>query len=421
MRFPDPSPYSHHWAHDPSIVFLNHGSFGGTPRIVMEAQRTWRDRMERELVKWFVEEHWQAIDQARRALGMFLNCPWDSIAPIPNATQAVATVFANTKLSPGDEVLVTSHEYPACQNNARWWAGKQGATVVVADIPFPIRVAQDAIDAIMARVSPRTKLVMLSHITSSSGLVLPVETIVPELERRGIRTLIDGAHAPGMVRVNLGTLGASYYTANCHKWLCSPKGSAFLYVRPDLQPGFRPLALSNDAEKPKHGRAQFLTEFEYVGTNDMTAFYSIPDAIRVMGAMVAGAPETGDASDGTSTSWRALMRHNRDLCLRGRDVICKRLNIAPPAPDEMIASICTMILPPHPPTLRDKLSQRPTKYHDALWDTLLEKWRIQVPIWTVAATGHRTCRIATQVYNTLEQYEYLAEALASELEAEKML
>lgn len=413
MQFPKPSAYAAHWAHDPSVVYLNHGSFGGTPRVVMEAQRAWRDRMERELVRWFVEEHWQAIDQARRALGVFLNCPWDSIAPIPNATQAVATVFANTRLSPGDEVLITSHEYPACQHNARWWASKQGANVVVADIPFPIRSAGEVTEAILAKVTARTKLAMLSHVTSSSGLVLPVEEIVPALEKRGVRTLIDGAHAPGMVPVDLGALGASYYTANCHKWICSPKGSAFLYVRPELQEGFRPLALSNDAEKPKAGRAQFLTEFEYVGTNDMTAFYAIPDAIRVMGGMVAG-------RDGAS-GWTSLMRHNRELCLKGRDIICKRLGIEPPAPDGMIGSICTMVLPPHPSALRERLAQRPTKYHDALWDVLLEKWRIQVPIWTVAKTGHRTCRIAAQVYNSVEQYEYLAEALAVELEAERGL
>lgn len=379
----------------------------------MEAQRAWRDRMERELVRWFVEEHWQAIDQTRRALGGFLNCPWDCIAPIPNATQAVATVFANTRLSSGDEVLITSHEYPACQNNARWWASKQGASVVVADIPFPIQSAGEVTAAILAKVTARTKLAMLSHVTSSSGLVLPVEEIVPALEKRGVRTLIDGAHAPGMVPADLGALGASYYTANCHKWICSPKGSAFLYVRPELQEGFRPLALSNDAEKPKAGRAQFLTEFEYVGTNDMTAFYAIPDAIRVMGGMVAG-------RDGAS-GWTALMRHNRELCLKGRDIICKRLGIEPPAPDGMIGSICTMVLPPHPAALRERLAQRPTKYHDALWDVLLEKWRIQVPIWTVAKTGHRTCRISAQVYNSVEQYEYLAEALATELEAERGL
>jgi isopenicillin-N epimerase len=209
-----------------------------------------------------------------------------------------------------------------------------------------------------------------------------------------------------MIYVDLGALGASYYTANCHKWICSPKGSAFLHVRPDLQQGFRPLALSNDAEKPKAGRAQFLTEFEYVGTNDMTAFYAIPDALRVMGAMVEG-------------GWTGLMRHNRELCLKGRDIICKRLGIQPAAPDDLIGSICTMILPRHPPELRARLATRPTKYHDALWDRLLEKWRIQVPVWTVAQTGHRTCRISAQLYNSLEQYEYLANALASELEAER--
>ncbi|MFO0856786.1 MAG: aminotransferase class V-fold PLP-dependent enzyme [Phycisphaerales bacterium] len=406
---PAPSDFAAHWDIDPNTVYLNHGSFGATPRVVLEAQRAWRSRMESELVKWFVEEHSGAIDQSRKALGQFLNCDWDCIAPVPNATIAVATVFANANLSPGDEVLITDHEYPACQNNARWYAGKHGATVTVAKIPFPIRSADEVTNAILAAVTPRTKYALLSHVTSSSGLIFPLEHIVPALEAKGIRTLVDAAHAPGMVPgINLRTLGASYYTANCHKWICSPKSGAFLFVRRDLQSNFRPLALSNNAEQPKQGRSQFLTEFEYIGTQDMSAFYAISDAIRVMNGMVPA-------------GWPEVMRRNHDLCLKGRDILCNALGMTPAAPDAMVGSICTMILPPHPKDLQARLSQRPTKYHDALWDTLLAKWKIQVPIWTVANTGHRTLRISAQLYNSVEQYEYLAKAIKTELEAEKSL
>lgn len=403
---PSPSEFSCHWDIDPNTVYLNHGSFGAAPRLVLEAQRSWRSHMESELVKWFVEEHSEAIDQSRRALAEFLSCDWDCIAPVPNATIAVATVFSNANLGPGDEVLITDHEYPACQNNARWYAAKRGATVTVANVPFPVTSPRDITDAILSKVTSRTKIALLSHVTSSSGLIFPLEQLVPALESKGIRVIVDAAHAPGMVpSINLRALGASYYTANCHKWICSPKSGAFLFVRRDLQDNFRPLALSNNAEQPKQGRSQFLTEFEYIGTQDMSAFYAISDAIRIMNGMVPG-------------GWPQVMRDNHNLCLKGRDILCNALGMKPTAPDSMVGCICTMILPPHPKDLQSKLSQRPTKYHDALWDVLLAKWGIQVPIWTVANTGHRTLRISAQLYNSLAQYEYLAKALKTELALE---
>lgn len=404
---PSPSEFACHWDIDPETVYLNHGSFGAAPRLVLEAQRAWRARMERELVKWFVEEHPPAIDQARRALGQFLSCDWDCIAPVPNATLAVATAFSNANLIQGDEVLITDHEYPACQNNARWYASKSGASVTVANVPFPVASASDLTNAILSKITSRTKLALLSHVTSSSGLIFPLEHVVPALESMGVRVIVDGAHAPGMVpTVNLSKLGASYYTANCHKWICSPKSGAFLFVRRDLQDGFRPLALSNNAEYPKQGRSQFLTEFEYIGTQDMSAFYSISDAIRVVNAMLPA-------------GWPEVMQRNHALCLKARDLLCRALGMTPTAPDSMVGSICTMILPPHPKELHSRLSKRPTKYHDPLWDALLQKWGIQVPIWTVADTGHRTLRISAQLYNSIEQYEYLANALREELANER--
>jgi isopenicillin-N epimerase len=165
------------------------------------------------------------------------------------------------------------------------------------------------------------------------------------------------------------------------------------------------MVLSNNAEHPKEGREQFLTEFEYVGTNDLSAFYCIPDALRCMETIHAG----GVAG---------VMAHNHALVMEGRRILCDRLGVAPPAPEELIGSIATIILPAHDPDRQARLAQRSTKYHDALWDTLLHSWRIQVPVWTVPGSGSRTLRISAQLYNSVEQYEYLAEALASELAAE---
>lgn len=400
---PTPSQFAHHWAIDPAVCFLNHGSFGGTPRQVLARQDALRAQMEAETIKFFVEDFFDLMDRARKALAGFLHCNWEDFAPIPNATIAVATVLDSLvdagRIGKGDELLINEHEYPACQNNFRRAARRCGASVVTAAIPFPCPSPAAAAEAVMSRVTPRTKLVLLSHVTSPTGIILPIEQLVADLERRGIITLVDGAHAPGMVPgLNLTTLNASFYTANCHKWICSPKGSAFLHVRKDMQAITRPLALSNNAEKPKAGRSQFLTEFDFQGTADYTPFMTIPAAIEFMSGLLPG-------------GFDAVMQHNHRLCLAGRDLICRELGITPPAPDSMIGSISTMILPPHDEATRTRLAQRPSKYHDAIQDALLSRFRVQVPFWGLAGKPERFLRISAQLHNSMEQYEYLAQAV----------
>ncbi len=399
-----------HWLHDPSVTYLNHGSYGGTPVPVLAAQSALRDRMERELIRFFVEDYESLADRARHALADFLRCDWDCIAPVPNATFGVTTVVEHLAtsgyLKPGDQILTNSHEYPACQNNLRRAASRCSAVVVNADIPFPIRAADEAVAAILNKVTPRTRLALISHVTSPTGLVLPIESLVPTLEARGVRTLIDGAHAPGMIPLDLAALNPSYYTANCHKWICSPKGSAFLYVRRDLRDGLRPLVLSNNAEKPKPGRHQFLTEFEYVGTQDYTAFLAIPAAIDFMASLVPG-------------GWSEIRQRNHDLCLEGRGILCDRLGLTPPAPDSMIGSISTLVLPPHEPERHARLMARPSRYHDALQDALIARHGVQVPIWGLAGQPARFVRISAQLNNSADQYHKLAAALSAELAAER--
>jgi isopenicillin-N epimerase len=408
---PAPSEFARHWAIDPGVCFLNHGSFGGTPRVVMAAQDALRARMEAETIRFFVKDFTDLVDRARRSLAAFLRCDWDELAPVPNATVAVATVLDSLVdeglIAPGDELLTNDHEYPACQNNLRRAARRSGAKVVTAELPFPCPSPDAMIDGIMAKVSARTRLVLLSHVTSPTGLVMPVERIVRELESRGIMTLVDGAHAPGMVKgLDLRALGASFYTANCHKWICSPKGSAFLHVRKDHQDRIRPLALSNNAEKPKPGRSQFLTEFEYVGTSDYTAFMCIPEAIEFMSGLLPG-------------GFDEVMDRNRRLCLEGRDIICRELGITPPAPDSMIGAICTMILPPHDEARRLRLAKRPSVYHDAIQDEMLRRHSIQVPFWGLPSKPDRFVRISAQLHNSTAQYEALAHAIKALLEDER--
>lgn len=399
MQFPSPSALASHWALDPSICFLNHGSFGATPRAVLAAQNRLRAQMESEPIRFFVEDFHELMDAARRAIGTFVGCPWTSVAPVTNATVAVATVIQALvdagAIGPGDEIVVNEHEYPACLNNIRRPAKRAGATVVSAPLPFPCPTEYAAAEAIMAKVSSKTRLVLVSHVTSPSGLVMPIARLVSELNARGILSLIDGAHAPGMLPgLSVEKLAPSFYTANMHKWVCSPKGSAFLYVREDLQQIMRPLALSNNAEKPRAGRSQFLTEFDFQGTADYTSFMAIPEALMFMSGLLPG-------------GWPALMNHNHNLCIQGRNLLCERLDITPPAPDGMIGSICTLILPER----FGPVPARATKYHDATQDDILQQYRIQVPFWGIPTSPARYMRISAQAYNSLAQYEYLADAL----------
>lgn len=415
LAFPQSSALARRWAIDPAVCYLNHGSYGATPRVVLAAQRGVQDAMEADAVRFFVEDLMPRMDRSREALARVVRCAPECIAPITNATQGVATVFANVDLKPGDEVLVTSHEYPACRNIANFAAKRAGAAIVVAPIPFPCPGPDAVVSAVLNAVTDRTRIAMISHVTSGSGMVLPIERIVPSLESRGVRVLVDGAHAIGMLPLDLGgggeALNPSYYVTNCHKWLCTPKGSAMLYVRRELRDGFRPLVLSNNAENPKPGREQFLTEFEYCGTSDPSGFMVIPEAIEFLESLMPGGLE-------------GLMRHNRAMALEARRVICDILGVTPPCPAEMVGSIATILMPAHEPERARRLAARPSKYHDALQDLLIREYRLQVPVWGVTGPDGgwlRCCRIAAQAYNAPEQYRYAAAALATELERERAL
>lgn len=419
LPLPRPSEFARHFQLDPGMVFLNHGSFGATPRIVHDAQRGFMAEIERDPVAFFVERLSDEFDKARAAIAPLLGCGTGDIVFVPNATQAVATVLDNLApmLKPGDEVLANTHEYPACMNNLRRIAGRAGATVVVPELPFPVKSADELAGAILGSVTPRTRVAMISQTTSPSGLVLPITKIVRALEDRGIITIVDGAHGVGFTPLDIASYGCSYYTTNCHKWLCTPKGVAVLYVREDRRgapyPGaggaFRPMVLSNMAEKPRPGRSHFHTEFDYVGTTDVSAIMTIAPTIAFLQGLVPG-------------GLAGVMERNHALVIRGRDTICRVLGTEPAAPDALLGSLATIPLPRHPAELAARLAQRPTRYHDALQDRLVQHWKIQVPLWSAPpGSPNRVVRISAQIYNTPEQYEYLAGALREELAGEARL
>jgi isopenicillin-N epimerase len=260
-------------------------------------------------------------------------------------------------------------------------------------VPFPLQDPQQVVDAVMAAITPRTRLFLLDHVTSPTGVVLPVETLVPWMESRGIAVLVDGAHAPGMVPLNLNELGASYYTGNCHKWLCTPKGSAFLHVRRDLQANFRPLVISHGANAMRTDRSRFRLEFDWTGTMDPTPFLVIPDALQFLASLQTG----GIAGH---------MRIIRERALQGRHILTQALNIDMPAPDSMIGTLAAFPLPDDPGDPSDH-----PLYLSQLQLQLKREFGIQIPIIPWPRHPRRLVRFAVQRYNSLDQLIYLAHAL----------
>ena len=393
------------WALDPAVTFLNHGSFGACPRAVLEAQRRWRERMEAEPVRFLALDLEDLLADARERLASFVGAAADDLAFVPNATAGVSTVLRSLRFAPGDELLTTDHEYNASLNALRFAAARDGARVVVAHVPFPATDPGEAVAAVLAAVTPRTRLALLDHVTSPTALVLPIRELVDGLADRGVDTLVDGAHGPGMLPLDLDAIGAAYYTGNCHKWLCAPKGSAFLRVRRDRQPWIRPLAISHGANARRSDRSRFRVEFDWTGTADPTAWLSVPDAIDTVGAM---------APDG----WPGIMAANHALALEARDILCDTLAVEPPAPDRMLGSMATVPLPvgdgpagaqgDRALALESALRERGFEVPVIPWPS---PWLIDSGDLPPSTPGGIAVRVSAQRYNRRDQYQALGEAL----------
>jgi isopenicillin-N epimerase len=311
---------------------------------------------------------------------------------MPNATTGVNTVLRSLEFEPGDEILITDHIYNACRNAATLVAERSGARVVTAGIPFPIRSADEVVDAIVDRVSSRTRLLLVDHVTSPTALVYPITRIVAEMAERGIDTLVDGAHAPGMIPLDVNAIGAAYYTANAHKWMCAPKGAAFLHVRRDRQADIVPTVISHGANSPRTDRSRFRLLFDWTGTTDPTPHLAIPTAIDTMASLVPG-------------GWPALMQHNHRLALHARDLLIGALSIGPPAPDGMLGAMATV-------PLSDAAGHPLPSQRTAVQEWLWEDQRIEVPVSVWPEWPHLILRVSAQIYNRVDQFERLATALS---------
>lgn len=393
-----------HWSIRPGLTFLNHGSYGAVPNVVLKHQSDLRLRMEQDAVRFFKVDLENLMDDMRARVGAFLGCPGPTLAPMVNATVALATILRQESFRPGDEILVTDHEYMSGINELERICAATGAKVVRAAVPFPATSPDDVVSAVQSAISPRTRFMMVSWITSATSLIFPIRKLIALGRHHGITTLVDGTHAPGQIPVDIADLNPDYFVGSGHKWLSAPKGTGFLYVPLERQANFRPICLSSRAHKVRPERPLFLRDFDYMGTDDYSGILSVPAAIDFMGSVLPG-------------GWNALYAQNHDLVIRGVEVLQNALGLPVCGPESMIGTMATLVLPDPP------AGSRPTKYDDALQDALVERHGVVVPIWQFQPLGAtkplRVLRISAQVYNSIEDYHRLADALGEELTREK--
>ncbi len=385
-----------HWQLEASIAFLNHGSFGACPLPVIAAQNEIRDELERNPDHFFIREYEMRVHSTRSAVAQFVHADVEDVVLVPNATAGVNAVLRALPLASGDELLVLDDAYNACRQAMNYIADRTGAKIVVVAGGFPPAPPDDIVEQVVAAVTPRTRLALLDHVASSTSVIYPLQRLVRALQDRGVDTLIDGAHAPGMIEVDMAAIGASYYTANCHKWLGAPRGSAYLHVRRDRHATLHPLSISHGYDR--EGQALH-REFGWTGTFDPSGWLAIPAALRFFDEVLEG-------------GWSAVRAHNHDLVLRGRDIILDELGPLVHTPEDMTGSMVTIVLPVE---LGD-FAGRPW-LEDPLMNRLFTHHRIDAMITPVPGMARRCVRLSAMLYNTTQDYQRLAAALREEIDS----
>ncbi|MEN9232133.1 MAG: aminotransferase class V-fold PLP-dependent enzyme [Thermostichus sp. DG02_5_bins_236] len=373
------------WGLDPQAIFLNHGSYGAIPKTVLQAQSAWRERLEAQPVHFMGEVLPQALRAAAAELADFVGAEPENLVFVENATSGVNAVLRSLTFQPGDEIACTNQGYGAVRQAVQFVSAQSGSLPVEAQIPFPIAGPDQVIAAFEAILTPKTRLAVLDHITSPTALIYPLPELLSLCRERGIPVLVDGAHAPGTLPLELENLGADWYTGNAHKWLFAPKGCAFLWVAPHQQFQTHPTVIS-------HGFGQgFLAEFDWVGTRDPSAWLAISAALEFIRELGID----------------PIHQHNHTLMMQARQLLLDRLEGIPPAPENMLGFMATLPLPPlwQQWMLDLPLPIRARQLHDDLWHT----HRIEVPI--IPFAGQLWVRISAQLYNHLAEYEQLVQVL----------
>ncbi|GAB4533813.1 MAG: aminotransferase class V-fold PLP-dependent enzyme [Anaerolineae bacterium] len=366
----------------PDVVFLNHGSFGACPRPVFEVYQAWQLELERQPVAFLGRRFARLLQEARQALADYVRADPDDLVYVPNATTGLNIVARSLPLQPGDEVLTTDHEYGALDRTWRFICAKRGARYVRQPVPIPVTSAGQVVEAIWSGVTQRTRVLFVSHITSCTALLLPVAGLVRRARAAGIISVVDGAHAPGQVPLDLTALDADFYVGNCHKWMMAPKGAAFLYARRDKQPLLEPLVVSWGWQSEKPGPSRFIDEQEYQGTRDIAAYLAVPAAIQFMQAH----------------DWPAVRRDCHALVRYARQEISRLTGLSPLSPDE-------------PAWFRQMAAfALPSCDEEVLQRRLYDEFAVEIPI--ISWNGRSLVRISVQGYNTRADVDALVEALA---------
>jgi isopenicillin-N epimerase len=384
------------WALSADLVHLNHGSYGGCPHSVLNAAASWRTRMELAPMRFFVNE-WQAgLDEARAALATFVRVPDSQLVFAANATTGIATALASIHLDIGDDILTTSHVYRACRHQLLRLAAEHHARLVIVEIPLPFD-PQRLVDDVTAAITPRTRVALLDHITSPTALVLPIAELVAVLAARGVQIIIDGAHAPGQIPLDVGALlaaGVTYYAGNCHKWICAPKGAGFLIAAPDAT-GVRPLVTSHGAAADYGPPNRFHAEHDWAGTHDPSPFLAVPVALAAIAELGGG--------------WPATIARNHALAVRMRERFVAALLAHAPrssgAPHTLLAAdddLGTMA------AIEIALPTGATPF-GLQQQLLLSGW--EVPI--VDFPGRPLVRLSAHLYNHAQQADDLAAVLGT--------
>jgi isopenicillin-N epimerase len=383
---------------DPEVVFLNHGSFGACPKPVFEAYQAWQLKLERQPVAFLDPMRGYAawMRDARAALAGELGAAPDDLVGVMNATVGLNIVAQSLNLQPGDEILTTDHEYAALEKTWAYVCRKTGAKIVFVTVPLPLSTEAQFTDAILAGMTERSRVLFLSHITSATALLFPIERVVAEARSRGIWSVIDGAHVPGHVPLNLDALGADFYSGNCHKWLMAPKGSAFLHVRRELQTMINPLVISHGWTEDLHesgakgmfGNTPFIDSIEMQGTRDPAAWLTVPDAIRFR----------------KDENWSEVAARCRDLAQETGARVAALTGLTPFSSREFCAP--QMVAMPVPRT-----------DPKALQVALMERWKIEIPCFDWK--DHTVVRVSVQGYNTKAEMDMLVGALSALLTLER--
>ncbi|MDI1257636.1 MAG: aminotransferase class V-fold PLP-dependent enzyme [Flavobacterium sp.] len=366
---------------DPEITYLNHGSFGACPKPIFEDYQKWQRELESEPVQFITKKSAQYLKESKMALANFVGCDVSDFFFVPNPTVAINTIMRSLKLNPGDEILTTNHEYGAMDRTWHFYCKQSGAKYIRQNIALPVTTKEQIIAAFWEGYNVNTKVVFLNQISSATALIFPVKEICEKAKQLGLITIIDGAHVPGHIDLNISDLKADFYTGTSHKWMLTPKGSSFLYVSKDFQETIDPLVVSWGYESDTPGESRFLDYHEHQGTRDISAFLTIPAAVKFL----------------NENDWKEKSRVCKQMILDNYEKFCNLLHSKTlcPVTSEFLGQMCSIPITTNNPS--------------ALKELLFHRYKIEIPVMQL--NGQFYIRISLHFYNTQEDLDILYEAL----------